>query len=339
MDGDTLLVTLPKELGLMSSESRSASADAKRLAYLAGRLPSAGEMHSSSSSSSSAISLRQQHAAARHEVLLKTKSNPRFFARQHEARARVESERQQSEERARVQKQALETRLRAAEQRHEETWQTRLISRAASATRLHTQRHGSNPMTMESWMPQDSDRWMGALRKPQTLKDLRDARLVEAGQESAQAASKHQALQGLTMRSRAAWERYCHFHGERSRHAEEQRRQRQEGQQANLYRLLSTQHTHTEQLRRRFEDEDSRDATRKQRKRELIDQLRSQSRQQSLQRQELVVSANMPTLTMESWSPQESDKWMSGLRSSSYHVESHGGTRAQWKSTSVQEDD
>ena len=48
-----------------------------------------------------------------------------------------------------------------------------------------------------------------------------------------------QAIQALQAKSAHAFERYCHFHSSRSRQAEEFRRQRQQGQQANLHRILS----------------------------------------------------------------------------------------------------
>jgi len=339
-----LLATLPTEVHLLSKplDIRARSpADSKRLGHLARRLQEfqGSDALGATSSTPSSLTTRQQRAAEKHAELLRSKSNPKIYERQQEARDRLEARRKRLFETAKAQGQALDRRLKAAQQRHEEVRQeevTRLNARAASASQLGAQRRRTaamgGVMTMESWLPQNSDRWMGNLRGDQA------AAAPTAAAAAAPNTDSRMALEQMRMRSMSAFERFCQFHGERSQKAEEMRRERQEGQQANLHRIMTENHVQAETLRRRQIEEERKIEEIKVHKRQTIDQWRQKSRQQSLERQELVVSSNVANLTMESWLPQDSDQWMAGLRSSLYHVEA-GILDGSKKRFSMKDDD
>ena len=171
------LITLPKELQLVQTPDRARSAsDARRLAHLAKKVDQFNTLHvglslstldQSAASLASVIATRQERALQQRSQLLKSRSNPRFFEQQEEAHARVEQKWQQHHEQTRAQKHALEKRLEAAQKRHEESRQeiaSHLSTRAASAGLQRRPSKSELAMTMETWLPQDSDRWMRDLR-------------------------------------------------------------------------------------------------------------------------------------------------------------------------------
>ena len=349
---DARLVTLPKELQLVRTPDRVRSAsDAKRLAHLAKKVDQFNTLHvglslstldQSAASLANVIATRQERALQQRSQLLKSRSNPRFSEQQEEAHARVEQKWQQHHEQTRAQKHALEKRLEAAQKRHEESRQeivSHLSTRAASAGLQRRPSKSELAMTMETWLPQDSDRWMRDLRpgfgpinappsRPTTA-TTREATGAEAATNSAQ------LLGEIQTKTAHAFERHCQFYGTRAKTAGETLRQKQEGQRLKLHRILSEHYQEAEELRHQFEREDARDKQHKLQKQGLIEQWRRQGLQASLQRQELVVNGNVAIATKESWPPQNSDTWMAGLRASFYQVDPSilSGAKTQWAAT------
>lgn len=321
-DGSTkALATLPKEV----IRAKSASDDRKRLEYLASRLEIKETPTEDAARALDALGSKQLQASQRHLAFVRSKSNKRIVERQVEARMRVDAHRRHQAEQLAAQRQALEARLTGAKARHEESRQqelTRLSTRAASAPRIVSRaaQQGVNRVrTLESWLPQESDRWMGLLRSGEKPLGHAPAASGSSGDEEEQIGRQQQHARFT--REQQALERYFHNMESRARSTHAFRTQRQMGQQANLHRILSGQDAEMELMRQRAREQDARDATRRAQRRAEIDDQRRQARHSSLQRQALVVSSNAAVLTKESWQPQESDLWSYGLRGSLYAVD------------------